>query len=162
MGSKGKVAGTAYALFKGVALMNFSPSVLKDAGQQVDATAEEDYVLVVDDSEALVSLIGEFLGAVLPRWRVLCCGAGAGAVALARQHRPKLILLDMVLPDLHGSEVCRLLAEDPLTAGIPVVLMSGMSPSAGWNEAGNVVQFLPKPFPLGTLACVVQRALPAA
>ncbi|HWY40641.1 MAG TPA: response regulator [Chthoniobacterales bacterium] len=57
--------------------------------------------------------------------KVLQAISGKAGVALAQTHRPKLILLDLNLPDIHGSEVLQQLQKDAATARIPVVVMSG-------------------------------------
>ena len=57
--------------------------------------------------------------------KVLQATNGQAGIALAQAHYPKLILLDLNLPDMHGSEVLQQLQKDPATARIPVVVMSG-------------------------------------
>ncbi|MBI5495879.1 MAG: response regulator [Deltaproteobacteria bacterium] len=49
---------------------------------------------------------------------------GADALRLAREKRPDLVLLDVMLPDLPGTEVCKALKRDPATAGIPIVMLT--------------------------------------
>ena len=115
-------------------------------------------VLVVDDSESFVALLDAFLSSEAG-CRVASCGGGREALELARRLQPAVILLDIVLPDLQGHEVCRQLAEHPETAGIPVILMSGMPPRNGWEAWGNVVRFFAKPFPLGALVEQVRGLL---
>ena len=56
---------------------------------------------------------------------VLRASDGKAGIDLAQRYAPKLILLDLDLPDMHGSEVIQHLQKDPLTARIPVVVMSG-------------------------------------
>ncbi len=57
--------------------------------------------------------------------KVLQATNGQTGLALAQNRVPKLILLDLDLPDIHGSEVLQQLRKDPVTAGIPVVVVSG-------------------------------------
>jgi CheY-like chemotaxis protein len=57
--------------------------------------------------------------------KVLQATSGKAGIALAQTHAPKLILLDLDLPDMHGSEVLQQLREDPATGRIPVVVLSG-------------------------------------
>jgi len=56
---------------------------------------------------------------------VLRASDGKAGIDLAQRYAPKLILLDLDLPDMHGSEVIQHLQKDPVTARIPVVVMSG-------------------------------------
>lgn len=72
---------------------------------------------------------------------------GATALALARSEKPKLILLDMMLPDISGIEVCRQLRADPVTRHIPVVIITASSDRARRLEAlrAGADEFLTKP-----------------
>jgi PleD family two-component response regulator len=77
-------------------------------------------VLAVDDNEAHNYALSRILGR--SGSTVLRAFTGRQALDLAKQ-QPGLILLDIVLPDLDGFEVCRLLKSDPATSGIPVVFL---------------------------------------
>lgn len=72
---------------------------------------------------------------------------GASALAAARAEKPKLILLDMMLPDISGIEVCRQLRADPQTRDIPVVIITASSDRARRLEAlaAGADEFLTKP-----------------
>ena len=56
---------------------------------------------------------------------------GGLAISLARQIKPQIILLDLHLPDMHGSEVVAALQSDPLTASIPIVVLSADTTEGG-------------------------------
>ncbi|MCC5969789.1 MAG: diguanylate cyclase [Pararhodobacter sp.] len=72
---------------------------------------------------------------------------GTSALAAARAEKPKLILLDMMLPDISGIEVCRQLRSDPQTRDIPVVIITASSDRARRLEAleAGADEFLTKP-----------------
>lgn len=72
---------------------------------------------------------------------------GMSALELARSEKPKLILLDMMLPDISGIEVCRRLRADPLTRDIPVVIITASSDRERRLEAlrAGADEFLTKP-----------------
>lgn len=72
---------------------------------------------------------------------------GATALALARSEKPRLILLDMMLPDISGIEVCRQLRADPMTRDIPVMIITASSDRARRLEAleAGADEFLTKP-----------------
>ncbi|HLS46656.1 MAG TPA: MtrAB system response regulator MtrA [Ornithinicoccus sp.] len=76
-------------------------------------------VLVVDDDQALA----EMLGIVLRKegLEVAHCADGGRAVALFREFRPDLVLLDVMLPTLNGVEVCRHLRAE---SGVPIVMLT--------------------------------------
>lgn len=80
-------------------------------------------VLVVDDDPKVLSLVVELLEQ--ESYEVSAAGDGAGALALVSSCEPDLVISDVVMPVLDGIELCRRLKENPLTASIPVLLMSG-------------------------------------
>jgi CheY-like chemotaxis protein len=60
-------------------------------------------------------------------YEVVCAVDGESALRFARDLKPDLILLDMILPKMSGPEVLRQLKSDPVTAEIPVVVLSSLS-----------------------------------
>ena len=60
-------------------------------------------------------------------YEVVCAVDGESALRFARDDKPDLILLDMILPKMGGPEVLQHLKADPITAGIPVVVVSSLS-----------------------------------
>ena len=86
---------------------------------------------------------------------------GAEAVSKAKSFRPALILLDFILPDMRGTEVCRQLAADPDTADIPVILVSakGAEIRQAYRDAGNVVSYIAKPFKPQVVTSIVAEVL---
>lgn len=82
-------------------------------------------VLVVDDEPRNTRLACDVLGAA--GFRTLAAGSGADALALAREHVPDVVLMDVRLPDLDGAEAARRLKEDPRTAAIPVVALTALT-----------------------------------
>ena len=102
--------------------------------------------LVIDDSVMLLSFVKEILEE--DGWEVATAETGAEGLRLAHESAPDLILLDFVLPDMKGDEVCRSLLADPERAKVPVVYVSGFGTElqAGAEELPNVVGLLNKPF----------------
>jgi signal transduction histidine kinase/CheY-like chemotaxis protein len=80
-------------------------------------------VLHIEDKLANLQLIDRVLGH-RPGLRLIPAMQGRLGLELARQHRPMLVLLDLDLADLPGEEVLRRLQADPVTAAIPVVIIS--------------------------------------
>ncbi len=79
-------------------------------------------VLVVEDDRdqaAICAAILQHHG-----YRVLCARNGAEALVLACEARPQVVLLDLRLPDMHGTEVFAALRQNPATAAIPVLVMT--------------------------------------
>ena len=71
------------------------------------------------------------LGRMRPNWRFLSAGDGASGLQLAREHLPRLILLDLQLPTMNGDTVLTELRADPRTHHIPVLLPSADATAQG-------------------------------
>ena len=79
-------------------------------------------ILVVDDEPEAVELV-EF-NLKQAGFDVATAADGAEALKKARAISPALILLDLMLPEIDGLEVCKLLRRDPVTAGIPIIMLT--------------------------------------
>jgi two-component system phosphate regulon response regulator PhoB len=108
-------------------------------------------VLIVDDEKDLRSLLDFNLRKA--GYRTVHAANGSEALARASSHHPDLILLDLNLPDLPGTEVCRQLKADPATEAIPIVMLTARS-----GEDDRVLglelgaeDYVPKPFSLREL-----------
>src|SRR5262245_31122910 len=108
--------------------------------------AERPLVLIVDDNDRNRKLARDVLRAA--GFRTLEAPSAADAIALAADRVPNLILMDLQLPDMHGTDAARRLGEWPRTARIPIVALSS-SPFTGtgdWLLAAGFVGYLEKPF----------------
>jgi len=92
------------------------------------------YLLLVDDDPVLLRVTARALGAA--GYFVEVAFSAAECRQLVRFRRPDLILLDVVLPDESGLEVCRWLKSGAETSGICVVLISSFQTTSGHQEAG--------------------------
>jgi CheY-like chemotaxis protein len=81
-------------------------------------------ILIVDDSR-FFRLANE-RALVKVGHRVISAGDGEEGLRLAREHKPDLVVLDMMLPKLSGPSVLRALRKDPDTASIPVMVLSSL------------------------------------
>ena len=79
-------------------------------------------ILVVDDEPDAVDLIDFNLKAA--GYDVVTAADGAEALKKAKSVLPALILLDIMLPEVDGLEVCKILRRDPATAGIPIIMLT--------------------------------------
>ena len=102
-------------------------------------------VLVVDDNDTNRKLAVDVLSAA--GFRTFGAARAAQGIALAREHVPDVILMDLQLPDMNGVEATRDLAAHERTAGIPVVAMSAtpMEGSDDWLEEAGFAGWLEKP-----------------
>jgi len=117
-------------------------------------------LLVVDDSLMLLSFVKDVL--LDAGYDVISASSGEEAVRVAQTDLPALVLLDFILPDMKGDEVCRRLLENPGTAKIPVVYMSGYGAElqASQGQNSNVIGFLNKPFTSDLLIKTVENHMP--
>ena len=82
-------------------------------------------ILAVDDNEDNLQLISQLL--LLMNCCFITATDGKSAIIMAQTYRPKLILLDMMLPDLSGIEVANYLKQDPQTKEILIVAVTAMA-----------------------------------
>src|SRR5947207_551045 len=131
-----------------------------EAAPARESRQENPKILVVDDSLMLLSFVKEVL--IGANYDVTTASTGEEAVHAAQTGMPDLILLDFILPDMKGDEVCRRLLENPGTAAIPVVYLSGYGAGlqASRSENSNVIGFLNKPFTSDLLIKTVETHMP--
>jgi two-component system, cell cycle response regulator DivK len=116
-------------------------------------------VLIVEDNELNMKLFRDLLEG--QGYRTLGAGEGLEAFALARDHKPDLILMDIQLPAISGLEVTRWLKEDPALAHIPVVAVTAFAMKG--DEArirdGGCEAYLAKPISVTSFLETVRRFL---
>ena len=116
-------------------------------------------VLVVDDEPDLLELVHYNL--TKAGYDVACVTSGAEALSHVRMHTPDLILLDVLLPDIDGLEVCKVLRRNPQTSMIPIVMLTARSEDAD-IVAGLEIgadDYLTKPFSPRVLLARIKAVL---
>ena len=114
-------------------------------------------VLVADDELGTTLLVSDML--VFAGFAVVQAFDGVEALLRARERRPALALLDVMMPGLDGREVCRRIRADPELEGVRVVLHSSADESdVAWREAGADA-FVQKPFAIRELPLLIDRLL---
>lgn len=120
---------------------------------------EKQKVLIVDDTPENIHVLMETLRS---EYKIVAATSGAKALALAqREPYPDLILLDVMMPEMDGYQVCRRLKSDPKTEGIPIVFVTALS-ETGDEEMGlelGAVDFITKPFHPGLVKARVRNQL---
>ena len=130
-----------------------SPS--PDAPARQPADRGDLSVLIVDDNEKNRKLATEVLrGAGI---RTFEAPTGAEAIALAAEHLPDVILMDLRLPDMDGTDAARRIGEEARTARIPVVALSSLPLDGDWFLAAGFAGYLEKPFSVRELPDRVRR-----
>ena len=109
-------------------------------------------VLIVDDNQKNLKLARDVLRAA--GFRTLEAASAAEGIALATERLPDVILLDLRLPDMDGTDVARALRDEAQTAGIPVVALSALKAEdeGDWLLAAGFAGYLEKPISVGSFA----------
>ena len=116
-------------------------------------------ILLVDDEPVLRSVMRQFLE--FSGYEVVEAGDGAGALALARQRRPDIVLTDLLMPQKDGLDFCRELRSDPDLFDVPVLFVTArnadVAQRAEMDQIGN--GFVVKPFEPDHLLRIVETLL---
>ncbi|MCZ7358391.1 MAG: response regulator [Candidatus Methanoperedens sp.] len=115
-------------------------------------------ILVVDDEKVIVNTLRMSLES--DNYKVVEAYTGDGAIEKARSEAPDLILLDIMLRDMTGYEVCNRIRKDPLTRSIPIIMLTGMGEigrMAGMELGAD--EYITKPFNLNELKSKIRTVL---
>ena len=102
-------------------------------------------ILAVDDSNVNLRIVEKLLG---DSYAIKCAQSGEEAIRVAPLFRPNLVLLDVVMPGLNGTQTCRMLLAKPELRGIKIVMFSvrvAVHDRLAGYEAG-AVDYIGKPF----------------
>ncbi len=118
-------------------------------------------ILIVDDELDFIELVKFRLSEL--HCEFLVAHDGVHALSQARQSKPDLILLDILLPDLDGLSVCEILRRQPSTKKIPIIFMSALSSDVTKRTvAMEAEDFFTKPLDLPRLVRRIEELLPHA
>lgn len=116
----------------------------------------QELILVVDDEPKIVKLTRDYLEK--DGFRVISASDGSEALTVARRDKPDLIILDLMLPDINGWDVCRTLRRE---TGTPIIMLTARS-----DESDQIVglelgadDYITKPFSPRTLVARVRAVL---
>ncbi len=114
-------------------------------------------VLIVEDSELNMRLFNDLLEAF--GYRTVKTREGRNAVALAREHRPDLIIMDIQLPEISGLDITAELKKDPDLKAIPVVAVTAFAMRGDEQKilAAGCDAYLSKPISVTTFIETVRR-----
>jgi CheY-like chemotaxis protein len=113
-------------------------------------------ILVCDDDPSLRELVRAVLGS---RYRFVEAADGTEALMLAREERPNLIVLDVMLPGLSGIEVLEELRSTEALKEIPVVVITAWSHAEIAVQVAGADRFVSKPFDPDELSTAVEELL---
>ena len=113
-------------------------------------------ILVVDDEDAVLEILEADLSE--DGFDVISAKDGAEALALVYQEQPDVVLLDLKMPVVNGYQVLQELRLDPTTKNLPVILLTGVSPTEGEQAAVQLGanHYVTKPWKLSSLREVIR------
>lgn len=118
-------------------------------------------ILVVDDDRLMVDFIVECLKR--DSYQVETAFNGAEGLAKARAFRPDLMVLDLMMPDMHGFDVCETMRKEPAFAGVKILISSGKAYEVDKKAAKRLGadEYIVKPFSVAQLLAAVSGLLTA-
>lgn len=128
-------------------------SFMKDNGIPTDALESSSRkVLIVDDDEELVELLEDVFSKD-GRFEVRTTNNGFDAGMLVKEFRPDVVVLDVMLPDINGKEVCQRVRSDPALDEVRIICISGMVEAERISDlkAAGANDFMQKPFEIERL-----------
>ncbi|MGE0788866.1 MAG: response regulator [Sandaracinaceae bacterium] len=137
-----------------------SPMPSKDAGAGARASGKR-RVLIVDDEDDIRRMLRRVL--TERDIEVIEASRGSEALSAVREREPDVILLDAMLPEIHGFDICRRIKGSKKYGHIPIIMVSAVY--RGWRFAEDLKQsygvneFLEKPFKISDVITAVERAL---
>ena len=121
-------------------------------------------LLVVDDEPDAVVILAKTL--LARGYRVTTAESGLQAINLAKAEKPDLILLDILMPDMDGTQVAAALQKDPTTKNIPVIFLTCLITKktqeigSRYHDTGRYA-FMSKPYDLDNLLAEIDRLIGA-
>ena len=113
-------------------------------------------ILVVDDDPRLLHIVAMYLG--IEGYDVASASNGEEGLKQVDEHKPELVILDIMMPGMDGVEACRRIRANPETAHIPVLMFSALSGDDDVERArlAGATHLITKPFNLVGLGSVVK------
>jgi two-component system cell cycle response regulator DivK len=117
-------------------------------------------ILIIDDNERNRKLARDVLRAA--RFRTLEAATAAEGIALASEHLPDVVLMDLRLPDADGTDAVRTLRAEPRTSRLPIVAMTALPLDArdDWLFDAGFAGYIVKPFDTDAFPDVVRGYCP--
>ncbi len=118
-------------------------------------------IMVIDDEQELCRLLKQMLPNKGP-YKVFSAPDGVSGKHMIKEVKPDLILLDIVMPGLSGSELAEELQDDPQTASIPVIFITAVVSKAEIQHSGGKLgnrTFVAKPIDVDQLVVRIKEAL---
>ena len=107
---------------------------------------ESKSVVVVDDDQKIIIMVGEILSTM--GFRIFAAGDGRKALEAVKKEKPDLFVCDLLLPGIHGAELCNLIKQDPELDNVKIIAMSAVYNERDYKLVMNcrADAFIGKPF----------------
>ena len=130
-------------------------------GDEPQQSAPRGVILIVEDNELNLKLLKDILD--FQGYSTVVTGSGAAALDLARRHSPDLILLDIQLPDIWGTDVARRLKADAQTQAIPVIAVTAFAMPGDRTKIldSGCDDYVSKPLNIREFLALVERHIDA-
>lgn len=134
-------------------------SLLEKLKPESLATGKRPTVLIIDDDEVLVDVLSRRLQQ--QGFETISATSGESGLAKVRSDRPVLIVLDLLLPDMDGLEICEKLADSSETCDVPVIILSGLGEPDILRRcrAAGGRYFVRKPYDPNALLVLIRQAV---
>ncbi len=125
----------------------------------MDSNSDPKRILVIEDEDNIAIALDYLM--TREGYRLERLATGAGAVDLIRERQPDLVLLDVMLPEVSGYEICQKVRQDAALAGVKILMMTarGSAMERRKGLAMGADGFISKPFELKELRAEVRRIL---
>lgn len=116
-------------------------------------------ILIVDDEPFMIDVLQKFL--TINHFETVGALNGEEALVLVKVEQPDAVILDLMLPDIEGYEVCARIRSYPATANLPVIILSARTEEASVQRAmaAGATAYLTKPVKFPVLIAEIKRAL---
>ena len=121
---------------------------------------EQSYILYIEDERPTIKLVREVLW--LSGFHVVGITTGQEGLDIMREQKPELLLLDLMMPEMSGTDVYREMKNDEDLKDIPVIVISARIPTDNYIIAANlppVEDYITKPFDLNRLIRSIKQIL---
>lgn len=112
-------------------------------------------IFVCDDDPGILEVVKIILEQ--NNYKVLTASNGQGIQKKLAKSQPNLLLLDLWMPGIEGTEITRILKKDDSTKNIPIIIISALSDTNNITRQIGADGFLPKPFAISDLLAIVKK-----
>ena len=130
-----------------------------DLGSKVSDQPWKGLILYIEDNKPNIDLVQDIIDSTRPGIKLITTAYGKLAHNMAAEFKPDLVLLDLNLPDIHGSEVLRTLKSDEVTQAIPIVIITADAVPSHINPLlkSGAIDCITKPLEIDHLLNILDR-----